>query len=205
MVGRRLAGTGRERGRAEHATTAFYGRSHPEVRPCAPRKPRPAETPSAPPPMLPVIPPPAGPSPRQALPSPSRALPSPARRRRCAWPGAALDYLNAAVGRQRRAAGNTPAAGNMPAGLAGAACGEVLIALGEIQAKLTAAHAGFLRAFDAGRRARRGRVRVLGVVAGRLGTGGDEEGRGGRGRAADAPAPRPAPAHRPGARRRRDQ
>ena len=37
----------------------------------------------------------------------------------------------------------------MPAGLAGAACGEVLIALGEIQAKLTAAHAGFLRAFDA--------------------------------------------------------
>ncbi|TVZ05136.1 HNH endonuclease [Trebonia kvetii] len=51
--------------------------------------------------------------------------------------GAALDYLNAA-------AGNTAAAG-----LDGAACGGVLIALGEIQAKLTAAHAGFLRAFDA--------------------------------------------------------
>src|SRR5690348_16549386 len=56
--------------------------------------------------------------------------------------GAALDYLNAA------AAGDTPA-GDRPAGLAGAACGEVLIALGEIQAKLTAAHAGFLRRFDA--------------------------------------------------------
>ena len=40
---------------------------------------------------------------------------------------------------------NSPAA----AGLDGAACGEVLIALGEIQAKLAAAYAGFLRRFDA--------------------------------------------------------
>ena len=47
--------------------------------------------------------------------------------------GAALDYLNAA------------AAG----GVDGAACGETLIALGEIQAKLTAAHAAHLRRFDA--------------------------------------------------------
>src|SRR5579863_6745138 len=47
--------------------------------------------------------------------------------------GAALDYLNAAVG----------------AGLDGSACGEALIALGEVQAKLTAAHAGLLRRFDA--------------------------------------------------------
>ncbi len=46
--------------------------------------------------------------------------------------GAAMDYLNAAV-----------------AGLDGAACGELLIALGEVQAKLTAAHAGLLRRFDA--------------------------------------------------------
>jgi hypothetical protein len=40
---------------------------------------------------------------------------------------------------------NSPAA----AGLDGAACGELLIALGEIQAKLAAAHAEFLRRFDA--------------------------------------------------------
>ena len=40
---------------------------------------------------------------------------------------------------------NSPAA----AGLDGAACGEVLLALGEIQAKLAAAHAEFLRRFDA--------------------------------------------------------
>ncbi len=33
--------------------------------------------------------------------------------------------------------------------LDGAACGELLICLGEVQAKLTAAHAGFLRRFDA--------------------------------------------------------
>ncbi len=46
---------------------------------------------------------------------------------------AAADYLNA------------PDA----AGLDGAACGEALIALGEIQAKLAAAHAEFLRRFDA--------------------------------------------------------
>ena len=45
---------------------------------------------------------------------------------------AALDYLNSAV-----------------ADLDGAACGETLIALGAIQAKLTAAHAAFLRRFDA--------------------------------------------------------
>jgi Domain of unknown function (DUF222) len=47
--------------------------------------------------------------------------------------GAALDYLNSAA---------------VP-GPDGAACGETLIALGEIQAKLTAAHAAFLRRFDA--------------------------------------------------------
>ena len=56
--------------------------------------------------------------------SPSRAL---------ALAGAALDYLNSAA----------------VADLDGAACGETLIALGEIQAKLTAAHAAFLRRFDA--------------------------------------------------------
>jgi hypothetical protein len=44
----------------------------------------------------------------------------------------AMDYINSAV-----------------AGLDGAACGETLIVLGEIQAKLTAAHAAFLRRFDA--------------------------------------------------------
>ena len=46
---------------------------------------------------------------------------------------AALDYLN------------SPEA----ADLDGSACGELLIGLGEIQAKLTAAHSGFLRRFDA--------------------------------------------------------
>jgi hypothetical protein len=40
---------------------------------------------------------------------------------------------------------NSPAA----AGLDGAACGEALIALGEVQAKLAAAHATLLRRFDA--------------------------------------------------------
>ncbi len=45
---------------------------------------------------------------------------------------AALDYLNAAV-----------------AGLDGGACGDLLIALGEVQAKAVAAHAGLLRRFDA--------------------------------------------------------
>jgi hypothetical protein len=40
---------------------------------------------------------------------------------------------------------NSPAAG----GLDGSACGEVLAALGEIQGKLSAAYAGFLRRFDA--------------------------------------------------------
>jgi Domain of unknown function (DUF222) len=47
--------------------------------------------------------------------------------------GAALDYLNSAC----------------VADLDGPACGELLIGLAEIQAKLTAAHAGFLRRFDA--------------------------------------------------------
>jgi hypothetical protein len=47
--------------------------------------------------------------------------------------GAALDYLNSGP----------------VADLDGAACGDLLIALGEIQAKLTAAHAGFLRRFNA--------------------------------------------------------
>ncbi len=47
--------------------------------------------------------------------------------------GAVADFLN------------SPAA----AGLDGLACGEVLSALGEIQGKLAAAYAGFLRRFDA--------------------------------------------------------
>jgi hypothetical protein len=47
--------------------------------------------------------------------------------------GAALDYLN------------SPAV----AGQDGSTCGELLIGLGELQAKLTAAHAAFLRRFDA--------------------------------------------------------
>jgi hypothetical protein len=47
--------------------------------------------------------------------------------------GAALDYLNS----------------GRVAGLDGPACGELLIGLAEIQAKLTAAHAGCLRRFDA--------------------------------------------------------
>jgi hypothetical protein len=47
--------------------------------------------------------------------------------------GAALDYLNSAA----------------VADLDGCACGELLIGLGEVQAKLAAAHAGFLRRFDA--------------------------------------------------------
>src|SRR5215472_11503952 len=47
--------------------------------------------------------------------------------------GAGLDYLN------------SPAAADLPA----AACGGALTALGEIQAKVTAAHAAFLRRFDA--------------------------------------------------------
>ena len=46
--------------------------------------------------------------------------------------GSAVDYLNSAV-----------------AGLDGSACGDLLIAVGEVQAKLTAAHAGLLRRFDA--------------------------------------------------------
>src|SRR5215831_2064287 len=40
---------------------------------------------------------------------------------------------------------NSPVAADLPA----AACGPVLTALGELQAKVTAAHAGFLRRFDA--------------------------------------------------------
>jgi hypothetical protein len=47
--------------------------------------------------------------------------------------GAALDYLNS----------------GFVADLAGPGCGEVLTALGEIQSKLTAAHAAVLRRFDA--------------------------------------------------------
>jgi hypothetical protein len=50
-----------------------------------------------------------------------------------AMAGAALDYLNSPAG----------------ADPDGAACGETLIALGEIQGKLAAAHAAFLRRFDA--------------------------------------------------------
>jgi len=47
--------------------------------------------------------------------------------------GAAMDYLNSASA----------------ANLDGTACGDLLIALGEVQAKLTAAHAALLRRFDA--------------------------------------------------------
>src|SRR6516164_7721920 len=47
--------------------------------------------------------------------------------------GASMDYLNSA------------AAADLPA----AACGQALTALGEIQAKVTAAQAAFLRRFDA--------------------------------------------------------
>ncbi|MGH3208615.1 MAG: hypothetical protein ACRDNO_12735, partial [Trebonia sp.] len=50
-----------------------------------------------------------------------------------AMASAALDYLNSAAS----------------AGLDGAACGDLLIVLGEVQSKLTAAHAGLLRRFDA--------------------------------------------------------
>src|ERR1700722_1984449 len=46
---------------------------------------------------------------------------------------AAFDFLNAACA----------------AGLDGAACGDLLVSLGEVRAKLTAAHAGLLRRFDA--------------------------------------------------------
>ena len=46
--------------------------------------------------------------------------------------GAAMDYVNTAV-----------------SGLDGLACGELLVALGEVRAKLTAAHAAVLRRFDA--------------------------------------------------------
>jgi hypothetical protein len=46
--------------------------------------------------------------------------------------GAALDYLNSAAG-----------------DLDGAVCGDLLVSLGEVQAKLTAAHAMLLRRFDA--------------------------------------------------------
>jgi hypothetical protein len=46
--------------------------------------------------------------------------------------GAAMDFLNEAA-----------------ACLEGAACGELLIGLSEVQAKLAAAHAGLLRRFDA--------------------------------------------------------
>ncbi len=49
-----------------------------------------------------------------------------------AMAGAAMDYLNAAA-----------------IGLNGLACGELLIALGEVQAKLTAAHVVLLHRFDA--------------------------------------------------------
>jgi hypothetical protein len=60
---------------------------------------------------------------------------------------AAPRSVAAALRMARAAAGylNTPDA----AALDGAACGEVLVALGEIQGGLAAAHAGFLRRFDA--------------------------------------------------------
>jgi hypothetical protein len=52
--------------------------------------------------------------------------------------GAALDYLNAAA-----------ATGLDEAALDGRTCGELLIGLGEVQARLTAAHARFLHRFNA--------------------------------------------------------
>ena len=67
---------------------------------------------------------PSGPSAGHVFGNASQAL---------AMAAAALDYLNAAVG----------------AGLDGSACGEALIALGEVQAKLAAAHSRLLRRFDA--------------------------------------------------------
>src|ERR1700685_1579397 len=59
------------------------------------------------------------------------AFPSPGAALRCA--SAAMDYINSSC---------------VPV-VDGAACGELLISLGEVQAKLTAAHAGLLRRFDA--------------------------------------------------------
>src|ERR1700759_5182873 len=58
-------------------------------------------------------------------------------------PGSVGDALR--LGDAVAAFPNSPA----PAGVDGAACGEVLIALGQIQAKLAAAYARFLRRFDA--------------------------------------------------------
>ena len=63
----------------------------------------------------------------------SRFMRAAERRRSAAQARSAADYLN------------TPEA----AGLDGTACGEALVALGEIQAKLAAAHMEFLRRFDA--------------------------------------------------------
>src|ERR1700685_2252059 len=59
------------------------------------------------------------------------AFPSPGAALRCA--SAAMDYINSSC---------------VPV-VDGAACGELLVSLGEVQAKLTAAHAGLLRRFDA--------------------------------------------------------
>ena len=59
------------------------------------------------------------------------AFPSPDVALRCA--SAAMDYVNSCC---------------VPV-VDGPACGELLISLGEVQAKLTAAHAGLLRRFDA--------------------------------------------------------
>ena len=66
-----------------------------------------------------------------SLPASSRGFESAAEALRTT--GAALDYLNSAA----------------ITDVGEAACGEVLIALGEIQSKLAAAHAAFLRRFDA--------------------------------------------------------
>jgi hypothetical protein len=63
-------------------------------------------------------------------PSGTRGFPS--AHEALAMAGAAMDYVNSAV-----------------ADLDGPSCGELLIALGGVQAKLTAAHAGLLRRFDA--------------------------------------------------------
>src|ERR1700736_5821188 len=62
-------------------------------------------------------------------------------------PGAAFD--GAAGARRGGGAGLGYLKPSPVADLDGAACGDLLIALGDIQAKLTAAHAGFLRRFDA--------------------------------------------------------
>ena len=98
--------------------------------------------------------------------------------------GASMDYLN------------SPAAADLPA----AACGQALAALGEIQAKVTAAHAALLRRFDALDGHDADGVRHVSVMAGRDGQD-DRQGRQGRRRPDATAEPPPAPARRAGPRR----